>query len=107
MISPFHKELSLLKTLKFLSDKRFSSARDTLKEYSGRSMIYYKQLDDRMYLVMNHFNFNRRKELQGFDVWLSQYDRASEIGAKRALSIKNVKIAFHFPEDLPLLSNYI
>lgn len=73
--------------LSFLSKSRFSSTIDRCKEYSSRSKLYYKEIGHGKVLVINHFNHKRKVELQGFDAWISHYERPSEIGEKPATAV--------------------
>jgi hypothetical protein len=92
-------------TLSFLTRNNFSCAKDSIGEYSRRSILYYKQVDDDTFIVVNHFNAKLRKDLQGFDMWLSKYNRPSEIGSKKAKSIRGIKLSVHLPDDAHLMEH--
>jgi hypothetical protein len=92
--------------LTFVQDKRFSQSVDNLGEYCKGNTLYYLQLDDKTFLVLNHYNRRRQIELQGFDLWLSKYDRASRIGIENALSIEGIKLCFKLPEDADIINDH-
>jgi len=48
--------------------------------YNDQSI--YQKGDKKYFVVINHFNKNRKSQLQGFDLWLSVYDNKFDIGRK-------------------------
>jgi hypothetical protein len=95
------------KSLDFLNKNQFSKRKDILQEYSPGSMLYFLQLNDKQFLVVNHYGYRSTVEDQGLDLWLSQYDQASEIGVKAASSITSIKMGVSFPADLELINKEI
>ncbi|HCW05808.1 MAG TPA: hypothetical protein DGG95_00390 [Cytophagales bacterium] len=94
------------KTLKWLTRMNFSKAVDSCKEYAPQSMLYFMQLSNKKFIVVSHSNYKRGKNIsQGFDLWIAEYDRASDIGNKKATSMSNVKSAIHLPEDSKLIND--
>jgi hypothetical protein len=102
---PLQKQID--KSLDFLNKNQFSKSRDTLEEYSSGSMIHFLKLNGTEYLVVNHYAYRSSVENQGLDLWLSHYDKASEIGVKKASSITSLKFGVHFPADADLIKKEI
>lgn len=87
----------------FLTNNNFSLVKDNLGEYSKKSVLYYKQISNDEFIVINHFNSTLKQELQGFDMWKSRYNKPSEIGSKWAKSITRIKLSIHLPGDVDLV----
>jgi hypothetical protein len=92
----------------FLQRRGFSKAKDRVKDYSTNNTIYFLQLDNRNYLIVNYHPGPRRRAKEGaFDVWLSEYDRASEIGDKEAVRKEIKQQSFWVPKDIGLINEII
>jgi hypothetical protein len=95
------------KTLEYLNKSGFSRIKDTLKEYSGESMIHYIKLSSKEYLVVNHFAYRSTIEKQGFDLWLATYEKGNAIGVKEASSIVSLKSSFDFMVDGEIITRHL
>jgi hypothetical protein len=95
------------KSLDFLNKNQFSKRKDILEEYSSGSMLYFLQLNDKQFLVVNHYGYRSTVEDQGLDLWLSHYNTAGDIGMKKASSITSLKFGVQFPEDEDLIKKEI
>ena len=95
------------KTLEFLNKSGFIRIKDTLKEYSGESMIHYLKLNSKEYLVVNHFDYRSTIEKQGFDLWLATYEKGNAIGVKEASSIVSLKSSFDFLADAEIIKSHL
>jgi hypothetical protein len=98
-------ERQVEKTLEFLNKSGFSRVKDSLKEYSPESMIHFLKLNSTQYLVVNHFDYRSTIEKQGFDLWLSTYDKGNVIGVKPATSIVSLKTSFDFTSDAGMIKD--
>jgi hypothetical protein len=102
---PLQKQID--KSLDYLNKNQFSKRKDTLEEYSSGSMLFFLQLNDKQFLVVNHYAYRSTVEDQGLDLWLSQYDNASDIGTRAASSITSLKLGVYFPADAELIKKEI
>lgn len=100
-------ERQIEKSLDYLNKNQFQKSRDMLKEYSSESMIHFLQLNSKEYLVVNHYAYRNSVENQGLDLWLSQYDKVSDIGSKNASAITCIKLGVLFPADADLINKEI
>jgi hypothetical protein len=100
-------ERQVEKTLEFLNKAGFTRVKDALKEYSSESMIHFLKLNSTEYLVVNHFDYRSTIEKQGFDLWLSTYDKGNTVGVNKATSIVSLKSSFDFASDAGLIKDQI
>jgi hypothetical protein len=101
------KKQSIEEVLSFLRRPCFSNAIDRIGEYSRKSRLYFAEVAPDKYLVLNHFNYKRRIDLQGFDMWIAEYGRTREIGDKPAKTQKMIKLCVALPRDLALFEPYV
>jgi hypothetical protein len=100
-------EKQVAKTLDFLNKAGFSRVKDALQEYSSESMIHFQKLNSTEYLVVNHFDYRSAIEKQGFDLWLSSYEKGAVVGVNGAISIKSLKTSFDAATDAGIIKEQI
>lgn len=93
--------------LRFIKSWMFEKTYDSLCEYSADSDLYFMPFEARKYLVLNHSNVSNKIELQGFDLWISEYDSTSAIGKRKAISMTSVKHGFNIHTDKMIIDNYL
>lgn len=93
--------------LHFIKSKMFEKTYDSLCEYSADSDLYFMPVEARKYLVLNHSNVSNKIELQGFDLWISEYDSTSAIGKRSAISMTSIKYGFNIHSDKMIIDNYL
>jgi hypothetical protein len=94
------------KLLSKFNEWNFSKTIDTAGSYCKESPLYYKLIENKKYLVFNHFNANR-KDLDGFDSWIATYSDEKQIGNKRPLSVQDVRLGFNLDRDFELIKQYV
>jgi hypothetical protein len=100
----------------------FSECIDTVGTYSKKDNLYYKEIkpdqyislslngiysempydknDKKYFVVSNNFNTGK-KDLEGFDLWLSVYNCFREIGVKKPIHILSIRLsAHHWVDDV-------
>jgi hypothetical protein len=85
----------------------FERSEDTLGEYSKGSIIYSLPISEKKYLVFNHYNSKRKIELQGFDLWISEYSSNNEIGKRKAVSIKSLVLSFDLENNKDVIEEHL
>lgn len=93
--------------LRFIKSWMFERTDDSLCEYSADSDLYFMPLGVGKYLVLNHFNVSKKIDLQGFDLWISEYESSSAVGKRKAFSITSIKHGFNINQDKPIIDNYL
>ena len=83
----------------------FSNRIDENDDFSQNAMLYYRKLKSGKYIVVNHFNRNRKVELQGFDSWLCEYVSGEEPGIGSPISIESIKLGIKLPQDKNLIEH--
>lgn len=85
----------------------FSKSTDNINSYSSNNPpLYYKRIDDRKFLVFNHWNANT-KYTGGFDSWIATYSNEKQIGNKKPLDLQDIRLGFRLDRDYPLIEQYL
>lgn len=95
------------KLIRELTHNGFFKTVDMLSEYSKDADLYYRSIGDQQFIVFNHYNKNKKVQLQGFDCWVSKYKNESEIGKVKALHIEEIRLGFQFARDWELIDKYL
>lgn len=66
-------------TLIYFRNNFFQRTTDELVEYSKEADIYSISIKEGVYLFASYYNANKNVKLQGFDLWISQYSKPSDI----------------------------
>lgn len=90
-----------------LEEFHFLKTIDRIAEYSANADIYYKQIDEQRFIIFHHFNKNKLELTQGFDCWISTYEREIYIGKLPAIEMETVKTTFDFREDWKLIKPFL
>lgn len=68
-------------------------------------MIHFQKLNSTEYLVVNHFDYRSAIEKQGFDLWLSTYEKGAVVGMNAATAIKSLKSSFDSESDAHIIKD--
>ncbi len=69
--------------------------------------LYYKKIDKNKYLIFNHYNFESKKNTDGFDCWIASYKNEKQIGKTIPTEIKDLRFSFDLEKDFELIKKYI
>lgn len=84
----------------------FNKTVDDVGAFCKDNPLYYKRVDEKKYLVFNHFN-SKGKTSDGFDCWLATFTNEEHIGSKKPIEIQDIRLSFHLDRDFQLIENYI
>ncbi|MBK8557127.1 MAG: hypothetical protein IPL65_15755 [Lewinellaceae bacterium] len=70
----------LANVLFFLSENGFSKSTDKCGTYSEDDDLYFRLGKNGQYVVVNHYVWERKAEDHGFDLWMAEYQKESDIG---------------------------
>ncbi len=94
-------------SVKDLENRGYLKTIDTVGQYIKGCDLYYKQIQDRTYIVFNHYNKGKKEWLQGFDCWISAYSNINDIGKVKAQSSDRIKLSFDMKEDWHYISQKV
>lgn len=83
--------------------KGYANQVDEDHDFSLNAMLYFRKTKSGKYVVINHFNRNKKIEFQGFDSWLCEYYETEEPGRWAPKTISEIKLGLKLPDDLRLL----
>lgn len=106
--NPYYKRSYESRTLvSNLGEWGFSKAVDNIGSYkSNNPSIYYKRLINREFLVFSHNNTNLEFK-DSFDCWIATYYHENQIGLKKPIDLREIRLGFLLERDLPLIINYL
>jgi len=85
----------------------FSKTIDKINSYSSKNPpLYYKKVADNKFLVFNHWNTNT-KHTDGFDCWIATYNNEKQIGLKKPLELKDIRLGFRLERDYSLIQDFL
>ncbi len=88
-------------------DWKFSKTTDLISSYSSDNPpLYYKRIADTKFIVFNHWNANT-KYTDGFDCWIATYSNEKQIGNKKPLELKEIRLGFRLDRDFSLIEQYL
>lgn len=92
-------------TISDLKDNGFIQTLDRITTYSENADLYFMQVigSENEFVVLNHYCKKCRVEFQGFDLWVSTFEKQEDIGRKPPISNQMIKRCFDIDRDLKLL----
>lgn len=79
---------------------------DECSAFSEKADLYYRQIDDGLYLVFNHYCKHCAIRLQGFDCWQCRFKKESEIGKVRPSEVSQIQLTTSSDDVRRILHQY-
>ncbi len=102
----YRHKFEIQQQLSKFAEWKFSKTTDVFGSFCKDNPLYFKRIDDKKYLVFNHYN-SKSKSNDGFDSWLATFTDVRQIGVKKPLEIQNIRFSFHLDRDFELIKSYV
>ncbi len=84
----------------------FIKIKDAGSNICKHAPLYHKNVEANKYLVFTHFATDI-KYADGFDCWLANFNRKTDIGKKPPVYLKHLKLSFDLEDDFHLIQRYV
>ena len=85
---------------KFLISENFIHTTDQIGNFSKGGDLYYKQISDNVFLLINYANFNFKKQQPIYDFWKIQSSDKNEFLKRKNDQIENILLGFNLSRDM-------
>ena len=102
----YKKKFEITQLQEMFKTWKFNKTVDKIGAFCSGNDLYYKHIGDNKYLVFNHYNPNMLMQ-SGFDSWIATFTSEKNIGNKRPINIKQIKLSFHLDKDYKLIKNFV
>ena len=90
-----------------LAEWGFSKSTDTIGSFCKGNPLYYKCINEKEYLIFNHWGLKYKHQAEGFDCHLATFENEKQIGNKQPLSAKILRQGFEVKEDYMMIKGYL
>ena len=102
----YRHKFEIQQLLSKFAEWNFSKTTDVVGTFCKDNPLYFKRIDNKKYLVFNHYN-SKSESNDGFDSWVATFTDERQIGIKKPTEIQDIRLSFHLDRDFELIKNYV
>lgn len=107
LTNPMYKhKFETQQLLSKFAEWNFNKTIDKVGAFCKSNPLYFKRIEDKKFLVFNHYNSNSETN-DGFDSWVATFTDEKQIGIKKPTQIQDIRLSFHLDRDFELIKDYL
>jgi hypothetical protein len=102
----YKAQFKINQLLSKLRNLNFEKSVDEEGSFCEGNELYFKQVVEDEFLVLNHYNKNRILN-SGFDLWKAKFKNKKMVGIEPPISLESIKPSFEIVNDWRLIDQYL